>query len=111
MSIHNWSDDVVLAELQREPAMGDALKTVIDIVDDRGDCDVILDFAGVDIITSSSLSRLLKLRKLLADCSHKLIFCNVPAFTMNAFKVTGLNGLFEFADDRSEASQKLHCMS
>ncbi len=107
MGVQNWSDDVILSELHREPQLEEELKTVIDIVKDRGDCDVILDFSDVDIITSPSLSKLLKLRQSLIDCGHRLIFCNVGEFTRSAFKVTGLDGLFELVDNRSAASVTL----
>ena len=44
MGMQNWAEDIVLVDLHREPQMGDEVKTVTDIVNDRGDCDVILDF-------------------------------------------------------------------
>jgi len=31
MGMQNWSDDIVLVDLHREPQMGDELKTVTDI--------------------------------------------------------------------------------
>lgn len=107
MRIENWSEDIILVDLHREPQMGDELKTITDVINDRDDCDVILDFSGVDIITSPSLSKLLKLRQLLADCGHRLVLCNLCDFTRGAFKVTGLDGFFELADDRSAASATL----
>ena len=107
MGIQNWSEDIILVDLHREPQMVDVLKTVTDIVNDRGDCDVILDFSNVDIITSSSLSKLLKLRQLLTDCGHRLIFCSINNFTKSAFKITGLDGIFELTDDKFAASEEL----
>ena len=107
MGMQNWSEDIILVDLHREPQMGGELKTVTDIVNDRGDCDVMLDFSSVDIITSSSLSKLLKLRQLLTDCGHRLIFCSMNNFTREAFKVTGLDGIFELADDKLTASAEL----
>jgi len=107
MGIQNWSEDVILADLPREPQLGDELKTVIDIVNDRGDCGVILDFSNVDIITSPSLSKLLKLRQSLVDSGHELIFCSICEFTRSAFRVTGLDGFFEIADDLVDASARL----
>lgn len=107
MGIQNWSEDIILAELHREPQLEGELKTVIDIVNDRGGCDVILDFSDVDIITSSGLSKLLKLRQLLIDLGHRLVFCSVCDFTKSAFKVTGLDGFFELADDKLDASARL----
>jgi len=107
MGMQNWAEDIILVDLHREPQMGDELKTVTDIVNDRGDCDVILDFSNVDIITSSSLSKLLKLRQLLTDCGHRLIFCSMNNFTTSAFKTTGLDGIFELTDDKFAASEEL----
>jgi len=107
MGIQNWSEDVILVDLPQEPQMGDELKTATGIVRDRGDCDVVIDFSNVDIITSSSLSKLLKLRKMLADCGHRLLFCNVAAATRGIFTVTGLDGIFEMADDKFVALASL----
>ena len=98
MGIQNWSEDTVLVDLPPEPQMGDELKTVTEIVRDRGNCDVVVDFSRVDSVTSSSLSKLLKLRKLLADCGHKLVLCSVAPATKGIFTVTGLEGIFEFVD-------------
>ena len=100
MGIQNWSENIVLVDLSQEPQTGDELKAVTEIVRDRGDCDVVIDFSSVDIITSSSISGLLKLHKLLTDCEHRLVFCNVAAATKGVFTVTGLDEIFEFVDDK-----------
>lgn len=111
MGIQDWSEDIVLVELPQEPNMGDELKTVTEVVRDRGNCDVVVDFSEVDIVTSSSLSKLLKLRKLLADCGHRLLFCNVAAATKGIFTVTGLDGVFELVDDKFVALASLQIVS
>jgi len=100
MGIQDWAEDVVLVDLPQEPQMGDELKTVTEMVRDRGDCDVVIDFSSVDIVTSSSLSKLLRLRKLMTDCEHQLLFCNVAPATRGIFTVTGLDGVFEIVDDK-----------
>ncbi|MHC4757622.1 MAG: STAS domain-containing protein [Planctomycetota bacterium] len=100
MGIQNWEEDIILVDLPREPEMGDELTSVTEMVRDRGDCDVVIDFSDIDIVTSSSLSKLLKLRKLLADCGHRLVFSNVAAATKGIFTVTGLEGIFEVVDDK-----------
>jgi anti-anti-sigma factor len=100
MGIQNWSEEIILVDLQQEPQMGEELNTVVGMVRDRGNCDVVIDFSSIDIVTSSSLSKLLKLRKLLADCSHKLVFCNVAPATKGIFSVTGLDGIFEIVEDK-----------
>jgi len=100
MGIQNWSEDIILVDLQQEPHMGEELQSVTEMVRDRGDCEVVIDFSDVDIITSSNISKLLKLRKLLADCGHKLVFCNVAPATKGVFTITGLDDIFEFAQDK-----------
>jgi len=111
MGIQDWSEDIILVDLPQEPEMGDELKTVTEMVRDRGNCEVVIDFSSVDIITSSSLSKLLKLRKLLGDCGHRLIFCNVAAATKGIFTVTGLDGIFEIVDDKFVALASLQMVS
>src|SRR3974390_672841 len=100
MGIKTWSKNMVLVALPAEPQMSDELKAVADIIKDRGDCDVVTDFSAIDIISSSSLSKLLKLRKQLADSGHQLIFCNVAPATKGIFAVTGLEGIFKVVDDK-----------
>lgn len=103
MGIQNWSEEIIVVDLPEEPSMVDELKAVTEIVRDRGDCDVVIDFSAVDIVTSSSLSALLRLHKLLTDCGHTLIFCGVAAATRSIFTVTGIDELFEFVDDKFTA--------
>ena len=100
MGIQNWSEDIILVDLPAEPEMGEELKTITQMVRDRGDCEVVVDFSGVDIVTSSSLSKLLRLKKLMSDCGHRLVFCNVAPATKGIFTVTGLDGVFEIVDDK-----------
>ena len=111
MGIQDWSDDIVLVDLPQESDMGDELKTITEITRNRGNCDVVIDFSSVDIVTSSGLSKLLKLRKLLTDCGHRLVFCNVAAATKGIFTVTGLDGVFELADDKFVALTSLQIVN
>ena len=107
MGIQNWSEEIVLVDLPPEPEMGEELKTVTQVARDRGDCELVIDFSRVDIITSSSLSKLLRLKKLMSDCSHRLVFCNVAPATRGIFTVTGLDGIFEIVDDKFVALASL----
>lgn len=111
MGIQNWSDDIVLVDLPPEPQAGEDLKSVTEVVRDRGDCDVVIDFSSIDILTSSTLSKFLKLRKLLADCGHRLVFCNVAAATRGVFTVTGLQEVFEIVDDKFVALASLQVVN
>ena len=107
MGIQDWSEDIILVDLSEEPEMVNELIAVIETVHSTGYRDVVIDFSGVDIIPSSNLSRLLKLRKKLSDSGHKLVLCSVSAATKGIFMITGLDGNFEFANDKSEVLASL----
>jgi anti-anti-sigma factor len=103
MGIDHSSQGILTIDLVPEPEMGAELENTINLVRRGGDCDVVVDFSSVDIVTSSSLSKLLKLRKLTGDCGHRLVLCNTATATKGIFSVTGLDGVFEFADDKTAA--------
>jgi len=107
MGIQAWSEDTILVDLSGEPEMGNELVKVAEIMCDRGDCDVVIDFSGVDIVTSSSLSKLLNLRKKLFNVGHKLVLCSVSAATQGIFMISGLESNFEFVNDKSEVLTSL----
>ena len=111
MGIQNWSDSIILVTLAEEPQMGEELRTVIEIARDRGDCDVVIDFFDVDIVTSSSIAKILKLRKILKDSGRRLILCGVRNATRGIFMVTGLDGVFEFVEDKFIALASLQLVN
>ncbi len=100
MGIQNWSESVILVNLATEPQLGEELEAVTSMVTTNGNVDVVVDFSDVDIITSSSIAKLLKLRKTLVDSQHKLVFASLSPQTLSVFKVTGLDTVFEFVDDQ-----------
>jgi anti-anti-sigma regulatory factor len=107
MGIQSLSETILLAELPPEPDLNGELKNVMEVVPERNDCDVIIDFSAVDIVTSSSLSKLLKLRKILLDCDHRMAFCCVAVTTRSIFAVTALEDVFDMYSDRLEAMTQL----
>ena len=100
MGIQDWSDDVILVNLAKEPDMGEELQTVIGMVTENENRDVVVNFSDVDILTSSSIAKLLKLRKILHDNQQKLVLCCVQPQTKNIFHVTGLDTVFSFVQDQ-----------
>ncbi len=104
MGIKNLSEDVLLVELpSKSPRIANELKAVNEAVSKKDNCDVVIDFSGVEIIYSSNISNLLILNYLQKDSGHRLIFCNVATVTKCIFVVAGLNEIFEFVDDQSKA--------
>lgn len=100
MGIQNWSENIILVNLAEEPYLGEELQTTLQMVAEKADCDVVVDFAAVSMITSSSLAKLLKLRKTLNENRRKLVFCGVKPQTKGIFKLTGLDSVFTFVNDQ-----------
>jgi anti-anti-sigma factor len=111
MGIQEWSENVLLVNVTPEPDMCDELKTVTDMVRQRTSCSVVLDFSDVDIVTSSSLAQLLRLQKQIDDNDQQFIVCGMSKRTMSIFSVTGLDKVFEFADDKFTALAGLQIAS
>jgi anti-anti-sigma factor len=107
MSIHRWSQDVMLVNLPGESEDQNELQAVIAVVRDRGDCDVVIDFSHVDVVGGACLTGLLEVRRLLTACGHKLTLCSVAPATRGVFTIAGLEDLFEFAEDRFAALANL----
>jgi anti-anti-sigma factor len=103
MSIRSWSEDVILVDLPREPERQDELQTVIGMVRDGGNCDVVIDFSDVDVVGGACLTWLLEIRRLLNDCGHRLTLCSVAPATKGVFTISRLEHSFEFAEDRFAA--------
>jgi anti-anti-sigma factor len=104
MGIRNFSEDVLLADLPfEELQMGNELKNLNEIVITRSECDVVIDFSKVEIVTSSDISNLLAVRALLREHGRQLILCSVSTLTKGIFTVAGLDAVFEFADDKHAA--------
>ena len=104
MGIQNFSKNVLFVDLPSNVLqIENELKNLNETVSTRSDCDVVIDFFRVEIITSSSISNLMILRKLLQEHGRQLILCNVAVMTKYIFTVSGLDKIFDFVDDRLTA--------
>lgn len=99
MSIEKWSDDILVVELQDDPAFTDDLTTLIDRIEDKADVDIVLNFAAVNYLNSSNIAKLLKVRKRLINSKRRLVLCGIDTNVWGLFLVTGLDKVFRFADD------------
>mgnify|MGYP001589024419 FL=1 len=99
VSVENWSEDILVVELQDDPAFSDDVTAVIDQVDGHKDVDVVLNLAGVNYLNSSNIAKLLKLRKKLHARKRRLVLCGIDTNVWGLFLVTGLDKVFDFADN------------
>ena len=99
MSIENWSDNIVKVELQDDPVFTDDLMALFDQVEENPGLSVVLNFACVNYLNSSNIAKLLKLRKKLLSDRRKLVLCKINTTVWGLFLTTGLDKVFEFAED------------
>lgn len=102
MPVQDWSDQIIVVDLQDDPAFTEDADAALELVETRGPKDVVLNFAGVSFLNSSNIARLLKLRKVVSiNYGRRLILCGIGTHVWGVFLVTGLDKVFEFADDVS----------
>jgi anti-anti-sigma factor len=102
MSIEQWSDNIIAVELQNDPQFTDDLDALLSMLKDKTGQDVVLDLKSVSVLNSSNIAKLLKLRKqvVIAD-GRQLCLCGLDTHVWGVFLVTGLDKVFEFADELS----------
>ena len=99
MSIEHWSDSILVVELQDDPGFTDDLTALLEQVSDNSKVHAVLDFASVNYLNSSNIAKLLKLRRLLLASKQRLVLCGISTNVWGLFLVTGLDKVFEFADN------------
>ncbi len=99
MSIENWSEHILLVELQDDPAFTDDMTALLDQLKASEQLDVVLNFNGVNYLNSSNIAKLLRVRKLLTSRDRQLKLCGVNTHVWGLFLVTGLDKVFDFYDD------------
>lgn len=100
MPLQNWSDRIILVNLQDDPQFTDDMNALSEQIERRGGADVLLDLADVNFLNSSNIARLLKLRKTLnSQFKGRLSLCGIQTSVWGVFLVTGLDKIFTFADD------------
>ena len=108
MGIQNISEDVLLVDLPlKEPQIANELKSVNEIISDKGGRDVIIDFAKAEILTSASTCNLMILKQLLSGLGYQLVLSSVSLPVKGIFAVTGLAALFDFTDDKFTALESI----
>lgn len=98
---NNISQDTLLVDLTPEPQMCDELESINETLRYDGHCNVVVDFTNADIVTASSLSKLMKLRQMLTTSGRRLVLCGLSHNTRGIFSKTALDRVFEFAASKS----------
>ena len=99
MPLQKWSENILVVDLQNEPPFSDDMNALFDLLEQGDKMDVALNFADVTYVNSSNIAKMLKLRKMILNKGGRLVLCGVTTHVWGVFLVTGLDKIFEFADD------------
>jgi len=98
---------ILYTPVSQEPGLQHELETINEIVGDRDDCNVIVSLADIEIITSSTISQLLKLHNSLSEHGRMLVLCKVCLPVKGIFRITCLNSVFNFAVNMRDAQKMI----
>jgi anti-anti-sigma regulatory factor len=103
MGIQNFSKDIVVVTLPENPQHGSEIEAVNNMLSEAVDRDVVIDFATVEMLTSETLCGLMILDRLLRGAGRQLVLYNLSPTIKQIFIRTGLETVFQFADDELAA--------
>jgi anti-anti-sigma factor len=106
MDVRTLEQEVLFASVPGEPALMSELALLgRNLTHDKH---LVLDFSGVEIITSPSIGRLLVLQQAISRGGGRMVLCGVRLITRCILRTAGLEGCFDLAEDRVGALQRLH---
>lgn len=73
------------------------------IVEDQGKKQLLLNFSGVEFLSSAALGKLITLDKRVKAHSGKLMLSNIRPEIYEVFKITRLNTTLDIKDDEADA--------
>ena len=82
-----------------------AEKKVFDFIN-NGQHKLLLDFAGVDYLSSAGMRMLLSTTKKLKTISGKLVVCSINTNVMDVLKMSGFDHVLELAKNEDEGLKK-----
>lgn len=109
MSVSDWSENIVVANLQDEPALSDDLVDLIERVRQADNpLSIVLNLESVTYLNSSNLAQLIDLRKALIDRKASLRLCELQDSVASLLAVTRLDRVFEIQENTAIALASMH---
>jgi anti-sigma B factor antagonist len=100
MAVKEWSENIVLGEMQDDPGFSEDMNLLEEMLETRPGCHCVLDLSEVRFLNSSNIAKLLKIRKLVQGTPPgRLKLCGIATSVWGVFLVTGLDKIFEFCDN------------
>lgn len=108
MAITEWSDDILVVDLQEEPLLSDELALLYERLSaaasaGRPGRSVVLNFEGVGFVNSSNLGQVLRLRQAVVAGGGELRLCGLNRRVRSIVEVTHLHRLLAIDADMPTA--------
>jgi anti-anti-sigma factor len=103
MDVRRFEQKVWMVRLPGEPQLRPELALLRRRITDTDAVNLVLDLSRVEIMGSRSLGMLLRLHRLLSEKGRRLILCHARPTMKGVFRLTGLEDVFDFAADKSDA--------
>ena len=109
MPIHEWSDDILIAELNDEPAFSEEMESLMRRIESPAvlEQDLIVNMKSVSYVNSTNIAQILRLRKAVEAARRRLRICAVCDQIWSVILITGLDKIFDFTDDVSTSLASL----
>jgi anti-anti-sigma regulatory factor len=99
VTLIRFADERLLDPVREIPEVGQELLRLAD----EGRTNLVLNFAGVDRVSSMFYSQLLALRKRLQTCGARLTLTNLCPFVQEIFRAFQADKLFDIRTDEADA--------
>jgi len=81
---------------------------LVGLVEDQGRKRILINFEGVDYLSSTVLGKLIALHKRVAASRGELKLCGIKPGIMEVFEITKLDKVFDIYEDEDEAMSDFH---
>ena len=82
-------------------------RQLFDLVEADNRCALVLDFSTIKMLSSQTLGVMLKMKKKLDEKDRKMVVSGIDPRLYRVFKVTNLQNIFEFFEDKDSAVKAL----
>ena len=102
--IHNTPDETIVTfndeQILEEEHIRELGDSIMRLVDDPKNQNIILDFSNVRFMSSSFLGLLVKIHKRICERNGHLKLCNIAKNIYKIFEITQLNKIFDISCDK-----------
>ncbi len=98
MAVKHWSEEILLVELDPEPEFSAQLAAAREQIEQRP-VHAVVSLGKVDMLNSSNIGQLLRLRQKLVERDRKLRLCAISDQLWGVLLAMGLDKVFQFAED------------